>query len=167
MVIDALGEHALDGVVGQILPAGDSHTHTFTVKVDLPAEPGLKTGMFGRFQLDKGTSKTILVPWTAVVERGELSSVFAVGSDQVARLRWVKVGRRIDQQVEILSGANIGERVLLDAARGIDGAAVRIVGAAISPIAPTECSVPCQPPRSRVARSVFQASGDGLSNLKR
>lgn len=167
VVIGALGEQALDGVVGQIIPAGDSHTHTFTVKVDLPAEPGLKTGMFGRFQLDKGTSKTILVPWTAVVERGELTSVFAVGSDQIARLRWVKVGRRIDQQVEILSGVNIGERVLLDATRGIDGAAVRIVDAATSPIVPTQCSVSCQPPRSRVASSVFQVSGNALSNLKR
>jgi RND family efflux transporter MFP subunit len=167
VVIGALGEHALDGVVGQIIPAGDSHTHTFTVKVDLPAEPGLKTGMFGRFQLDKGMSKTILVPWTAVVERGELTSVFAVGSDQIARLRWVKAGRRIDQQVEILSGVNIGERVLLDATRGIDGAAVRIVDAATSPIVPTQCSVSCQPPRSRVASSVFQVSGNALSNLKR
>jgi len=167
VVIDALGEHALDGVVGQILPAGDSHTHTFTVKVDLPAESALKTGMFGRLQLNKGSSKTILLPWTSVVERGELSSVFAVGSDQIARLRWVKVGRRIDQQVEILSGVSIGERVLLDATRGIDGAAVWIIDAATSLIVPTQCSISCQPHQSRVARSVFQASGNGLSDLKR
>ncbi len=143
MVIDALGEQALDGVVGQILPAGDSQTHTFTVKVDLPAELGLKTGMFGRFQLEKGTSKTILVPWTAVVERGELTSVFAVGSDQIARLRWVKVGRRLDQQVEILSGVNGGESVLLDATRGIDDMAVKIVDTTASPAVPTPCSVSC------------------------
>jgi RND family efflux transporter MFP subunit len=127
VVIDALGGRALAGVVGQILPAGDPHTHTFTVKVDLPPAPGLKTGMFGRFQLDKGTSRTILVPETAVVERGQLTSVFAVGSDQIARLRWVKVGRRFDNQVEILSGVNVGESVLLDAARGVDGATVQMV----------------------------------------
>ncbi|BFU93350.1 MAG: RND transporter [Nitrospira sp.] len=166
VVIDAVGDQALDGVVGQILPAGDSQTHTFTVKVDLPAESGLKTGMFGRFQLDKGTSKTILVPWTAVVERGELTSVFAVGSDGIARLRWVKVGRRLDQQVEILSGVNVGESVLLDATRGIDGAAVRIVHAAGSPVLPTLCRVPCQSPQSRVASSVFKGSASGLYTLK-
>ena len=167
VVIDALGEQALDGVVGQILPAGDSQTHTFTVKVDLPAELGLKTGMFGRFQLEKGTSKTILVPWTAVVERGELTSVFAVGSDQIARLRWVKVGRRLDQQVEILSGVNVGESVLLDATRGIDGAVVKIVDTMASPVVPTPCSVSCQSPRSRGASSVAQVSDSGLSYLKR
>ena len=167
VVIDALGEQALDGVVGQILPAGDSQTHTFTVKVDLPAELGLKTGMFGRFQLEKGTSKTILVPWTAVVERGELTSVFAVGSDQIARLRWVKVGRRLDQQVEILSGVNVGESVLLDATRGIDGMAVKIVDTTASPGVPTPCSLSCQSPRSRGASSVAQVSDSGLYYLKR
>jgi len=167
VVIDALGEQALDGVVGQILPVGDSQTHTFTVKVDLPAEPGLKTGMFGRFQLAKGTSKTILVPGTAVVERGELTSVFAVGSDQIARLRWVKVGRHLGQQIEILSGVNVGESVLLDATRGIDGVVVKIVDAATSAALPTMCSLSCQPPWSKDASSVAQVSDSGLSYVKR
>ena len=159
VVIDALGEQAMAGVVGQILPTGDSQTHTFTVKVDLPAEPGLKTGMFGRFQLDKGTRKTILVPWTAVVEHGELTNVFAVGSDQIAHLRWVKVGRRLDQQVEILSGVNVGESVLLDATRGIEGAAVKAVDTATWPAMTMPCGVACQSSRLRAANSVYQVSG--------
>ena len=159
VVIDALGEQAMAGVVGQILPTGDSQTHTFTVKVDLPAEPGLKTGMFGRFQLDKGTRKTILVPWTAVVEHGELTSVFAVGSDQIAHLRWVKVGRRLDQHVEILSGVNVGESVLLDATRGIEGAAVKAVDTATWPAMTMPCGVACQSSRLRAANSVYQVSG--------
>lgn len=133
IVIDALAPQGLIGVVSQILPAGDPQTHTFLVKVDLPPTPGLKSGMFGRLRLDKGTSKTILLPASALIERGELTSVFVVGSDQIARLRWIKAGRRFDNQVEILSGMNVGERVLLDGARGVDGAAVHIVEAAASP----------------------------------
>ena len=137
VVIDALGGQALTGLVSQILPAGDPQTHTFMVKVDLPKTPGLKTGMFGRFQLDKGLTPTILVPLAAVVERGELSSLYVVGSDQTARLRWVKLGRRFEQQVEILSGLNIGERVLVDGSRGVDGAAVQIVEMVASPAGKT------------------------------
>lgn len=135
--IDALGGQVLTGVVAQILPVGDPQTHTFTVKVDLPPVPGLKTGMFGRFQLEKGTSRTILLPASVLVERGELTSVFAVGADSIGRLRWVKVGRRFDKQVEILSGLNVGERVLLEGARGIDGAEVQIVETVASPAAKT------------------------------
>jgi RND family efflux transporter MFP subunit len=166
VVIDALGEQALNGVVGQILPAGDSQTHTFTVKVDLPAEPGLKTGMFGRFQLDKGTSKTILVPSTAIVEHGELTSVFAVGPDRIARLRWVKVGRRPDQQAEILSGVNVGESVLRDATRGIEGAAVTTVDTVASLAVTKPCNVSCRSSRQRDAGPVFRVSGNGLEHVK-
>ncbi len=133
VVIDALGLDILIGRVSQILPAGDPQTHTFMVKVDLPDTPGLKTGMFGRFQLEKGATPTILVPLTAIVERGELTSLYAVGADHVARLRWVKLGRRFEQQVEILSGLNEGERVLTDGSRGVDGATVQIAETVAAP----------------------------------
>mgnify|MGYP001764698181 CR=1 FL=1 len=103
------------------------------VKVDLPKTSGLKTGMFGRFPLDRGATQTILVPLTALVERGELSSVYIVGSDQIARLRWVKVGRRFERQAEILSGINEGERIVADGSRGIDGAAVQVVETVAGP----------------------------------
>lgn len=133
VAIDALGGQVLDGVVSQILPAGDPQTHTFMVKVDLPATPGLKTGMFGRLQLDKGTSRTIVLPSTAVIERGEMTSVFVVGSDRVARLRWVKLGRRFDGRTEVLSGLNEGERVLLDGLRGVDGVLVKPIESVAGP----------------------------------
>lgn len=126
VIIDALPGQPLSGRVSQMLPAGDPQTHTFTVKVDLPPTPGLKTGMFGRLQLDKGVSRTIVLPFSSVLERGELTSVFVVDPDHVARLRWVRAGRRFNQQIEILSGINEGERVLIDASRGSDGAIVRI-----------------------------------------
>ncbi|MFO0706213.1 MAG: efflux RND transporter periplasmic adaptor subunit [Nitrospira sp.] len=124
--IDALPGRTLNGVVSQILPAGDPQTHTFTVKVDLPDVQGLKSGMFGRFQLDKGTSHTIVLPASAIVERGELTNVFVVGADRIARLRLVKVGRRFDRRLEILSGVNVGEQVLLEGTRGVDGVSVTI-----------------------------------------
>lgn len=136
VLIDALEAQTLSGVVSQILPAGDPQTHTFMVKVDLPKTAGLKTGMFGRFQLDKGTTHTILIPASAVVERGELTSVYVVGADRIARLRWIKAGRRFEQQLEILSGVNPGERVLLDGSRGVDGATVQISNPVATPAAP-------------------------------
>ncbi|MFO0775346.1 MAG: efflux RND transporter periplasmic adaptor subunit [Nitrospiraceae bacterium] len=128
VLIDAVGPQPLAGTVSQILPAGDPQTHTFMVKVDLPASQTIKTGMFGRFVLERGTAQTLLVPVSAVVTRGELTSVFTVGVDAVSRLRWVKVGRRLGDELEVLSGVTVGERVLVDAAQGVDGLAVRVAG---------------------------------------
>ncbi len=133
VVIDALNGQALKGIVSQILPAGDPQTHTFMVTVDLPPAPELKTGMFGRLQLEKGVSQTMVVPLSSVVERGEMTSLFVVGSDQVSRLRWIKTGRQFEEQIEILSGVNVGERVLLDGARGVDGAMVHAMATIAAP----------------------------------
>jgi multidrug efflux pump subunit AcrA (membrane-fusion protein) len=121
----AEGADPLKGRVSQILPAGDPQTHTFTMKVDLPTTAGLKSGMFGRLRLEKGVSTTLLLPKSSLIERGELASLFVVGSDQVARLRWVKIGRTLEQGVEILSGVDAGERVVVDASKGRDGAPVQ------------------------------------------
>jgi RND family efflux transporter MFP subunit len=125
VVIDALDARALSGTVAQVLPTGDPATHTFLVKIDLPPTPGLKSGMFGRVQLDTGSSETLVVPKAARVERGALTGVFVVGPDMIARLRWVKVGRSVGDGVEILSGLNPGERVLADGSKGSDSVRVQ------------------------------------------
>lgn len=124
VMIDALGSKTLPGIVAQILPTGDPATHTFLVKVELPPTPGLKTGMFGRMLLDKGTGQTLVVPRSAVIERGELTGLYVVGSDSLARLRWVKLGRPAGESIEILSGLTAGERLLTDASAGIEGARI-------------------------------------------
>ena len=137
VVIDALGPEPIQGRVSQILPAGDPQTHTFTIKVDLPKTAGLKSGMFGRLTLEKGISETIFLPKSVFVERGELASLFVVGNDEVARLQWVKVGRTFAQGVEILSGVNAGERVIVDGTKGRDGAHVQnMTAVALPPQAP-------------------------------
>lgn len=133
IVVDALGAQTLTGTISQILPAGDPRTHTFLVKVDLPPTPGLKTGMFGRVQLDKGAAETMVVPKSAVVERGELTGVFVIGPDHIARLRWVKVGRTVGGKLEILSGLRVGEWVLLEGSKGADGARVRVLDVTATP----------------------------------
>ncbi|MGE3151644.1 MAG: efflux RND transporter periplasmic adaptor subunit [Nitrospiraceae bacterium] len=133
VTIDALTGQSLAGSVAQILPTGDPATHTVLVKIDLPPTSGLKTGMFGRMQLDKGTGRTLVVPRTAVIERSDLTGVYVVGSDSLAHLRWVKLGRPVGDQVEVLSGLNQGERVLMQGRQGNEGVRVEADQAVASP----------------------------------
>jgi RND family efflux transporter MFP subunit len=128
ILIDALGAVPLQGTVAQVLPTGDPATHTFLVKVDLPPTEGVKSGMFGRMQLETGSRDTLVAPRAAIVERGGLTGVFVVGADRVARLRWIKVGRAVGEQMEVLSGLNVHEQVLADGAKGADGAPVQAPG---------------------------------------
>jgi RND family efflux transporter MFP subunit len=112
--------------VSEIVPSVDSASRTYVVKLDLPATPGLRTGMFGRAIFPLGVQKVAAIPLAALMERGQLQSVFVV-EDSVAHTRLVTTGRRTSDAVEVLSGLNAGEKVVLPVPVGLqDGARVEV-----------------------------------------
>jgi RND family efflux transporter MFP subunit len=112
VVIDALGEQAIAGKVVQIVPAADPASRTFTVKIDLPANSQIRSGLFGRARFARGERQSIFVPQTAVLSRGQLQAVYVVGKDQAASLRYVTLGAASAQQIEVLSGLEAGDQVI-------------------------------------------------------
>ncbi len=112
VVIDALGDQAITGKVVQIVPAADPASRTFTVKIDLPGNPQIRSGLFGRARFARGERQSILVPQTAVISRGQLQAVYVVGQDRLASLRYVTLGTPSAQQVEVLSGLEAGDQVV-------------------------------------------------------
>jgi HlyD family secretion protein len=54
------------------------------------------------------------VPERAVVARGGLEIAWAVGTDGRVALRYVRTGRRAGGSVEVRSGLEAGEKVVLD-----------------------------------------------------
>lgn len=124
VVVDSLAR-TLPGRVAEIIPAADPTSRTVTVKLDLPATPGLRTGLFGRARFPAAERQALLVPLTALVERGQLTSAYVVDARGIARLRLVTTGARYGDRVEILSGLDAGERVAVEGApRLSDGASV-------------------------------------------
>jgi RND family efflux transporter MFP subunit len=112
VVIDSLGDQPITGRVVQIVPAADPGSRTFTVKVDLPANPQMRTGLFGRAQFARGQHDAIAVPKTAVLSRGQLQAVYVIGAGQLASLRFVTLGATSGEQVEVLSGLQSGDRIV-------------------------------------------------------
>jgi len=115
---------ALDATVTAVAPSGDPTTHRVEVKVDLPAAPGLRAGLFARLLVPgMAAEPRITVPAAALFERGGLTGVFVV-SEGRARLRWVAPGAGEGEVVEVRAGVFAGERVALDPSTLTDGAAV-------------------------------------------
>jgi RND family efflux transporter MFP subunit len=106
-------ETDLEGVVSEIAPAADPGSRTFLVKLDLPATPSLRAGQFGRVAMPVGGTSALRVPAAAVVVRGQMELVFVV-SEGKARLRIVKTGKRIGDDVELVSGVDAGESVVVE-----------------------------------------------------
>ncbi len=125
VALEAL-DRRLTARVSEIVPAVDAASRAYTVKIDLPALPNVRSGMFGRAWFPMGARKVVAVPAAAVVERGQLQSVFVV-EDGVARNRLVTTGKRQPDAVEVLSGLSEGEKVVSPVPPGLaDGARVEV-----------------------------------------
>jgi RND family efflux transporter MFP subunit len=110
--IDALGSLEIAGKVVQIVPAADPGSRSFLVKIELPRNATLRSGLFGRAQFPRGERSALLIPRAAVVERGQLQAVYVLDSEQIAGLHYVTLGRTSGQQVEVLSGLEGGEKLV-------------------------------------------------------
>jgi multidrug efflux pump subunit AcrA (membrane-fusion protein) len=89
------------------------------VKIDLPAIPQLRSGMFGRAFFPLGSRTVVAVPASAIVERGQLQFVF-VAEEGTARTRLVTTGQRSKDAVEVLSGLNAGEKIVTPVPMGLE-----------------------------------------------
>lgn len=115
--LDALGVGEMAGQVAEIVPATDPATRTYTVKITLPVETRIRSGMFGRAHFQMGERPSILIPGTALVRQGQLTGVFIVGEGGRTQLRLVTLGEEREGRREILSGLTPGERLVTESAR--------------------------------------------------
>lgn len=105
----------LIGTVNEIATAADSFSRTFRVKVDLPSQAGLRSGQFARLLVPVGESDSLRVPASAIVYRGQMEIVFVV-TKQHAHMHLVKTGKQFFDEIEVLSGLQAGDAVVVSGA---------------------------------------------------
>ena len=106
----------LDTVItGKLTELSTSATGTggqYLAAVELPDTPSsVRSGMYAAvaFPTNGTTSKTVIVPKEALVEQGQLIGIYTLGQDNTAILRWLRLGKTLDNGVEVLSGLSEGE----------------------------------------------------------
>jgi len=103
------------GTVAEIVPNADPATHTFVAKVDL-GNADVASGVSGRAEIPGDPIERIVIPTSAVHQRGGLELVIVHADDGTARTRAVRTGAFVDaDRVEVLSGIKAGESVVVDA----------------------------------------------------
>lgn len=108
------------GMVAEISPAIDPRSRTMPIKINLDDSTGLRTGMFARVTMPGRSYTTIMIPETAIVPFGQLKKVFVVDNNR-AHMRLVRTGLRKNGRVEILSGLEAGERIVIRGNRLLTG----------------------------------------------
>jgi hypothetical protein len=104
----------------------DAASRSYTVKIDLPSLPTLRSGAFGRASFSLGSRSSLAIPMGAVTVRGQLQSVM-VAENGIAHTRLITAGQQSKDQTEVLSGLTAGESVIYPVPPGLsDGAAVEV-----------------------------------------
>jgi RND family efflux transporter MFP subunit len=125
---------SVTGVIRSLAPSLDLQSRNGLVYVDLPdaAAKGFRSGMFARGEFELNSSDALTVPQDALSLREGFSYVFRLSTlnGDLAKVEQVKVqlGRRQDNQVEIVSGIQSGDRLVASGAAFLsDGDTVKVV----------------------------------------
>ncbi len=111
----------IPGKITEILPAVDPLSRSFTVKVSLSGD-GLRSGLYAKMRIVSGKKEIILAPRSAIVEKGQLTGVYAVDGQDVVTYRLVRTGKEYDGHLEILSGLKPNDRIIVQGVeKAVDG----------------------------------------------
>lgn len=104
----------LMGEVAEIAPAANPMSRTAPVKINIPSGPDLRVGQFARIGLEGSGESTLMITESGVLRRGQMEVVFVVDEkEKVARLRLVRTGAVYDGDVEVMSGLDPGDLVVV------------------------------------------------------
>ena len=90
-------------------------TRTFTIEVVVPNKAeSLRPGMFSRVNMNLGEIKALLVPSLAVMKQtGTNERYVFVFEEGKAIRKTVQVGKLFDDRIEILSGLNPNDQLIV------------------------------------------------------
>jgi multidrug efflux pump subunit AcrA (membrane-fusion protein) len=128
LFVDAYPDRTFVGKVSRISPAVNTATRAFPFEALVPNRDAvLKPGTFARVHIESGKEDQVLtLPYTALQYRYGVNRVFVVDNDKLI-VRELKVGDRMGERIEILTGVSAGDRVAVtDVEKLTDGAKVSV-----------------------------------------
>ena len=104
------------GMVSYVYPTLNTEARTVRVRLELP-NPGLKLkpGMYGNVTVQTDAVNTLVIPKEAVLETGLRQLVFLDRGQGRYEPASVKLGRRSQDDVEVLEGLKEGDRIVTSA----------------------------------------------------
>ncbi len=129
-MVTAASGAKVEGTVRTIAPTVDAATRNALVYVDLPANAGVKAGMFAKGEFALGTANALTLPQQALVLRDGFTYAMRVEANNKVSQVKLETGRRVGDAVEIKQGAKTSDRFVASGASFLaDGDTVKIVDA--------------------------------------
>lgn len=127
--VSGYGDRKFTGTVTRVSPVADPNTRQVQILASIPNSAGtLVGGLFAEGRVNAESRSALVLPATAIDQRGATPAVMRVRGGRVERVT-VKIGIRDEQRenFEITDGLQRGDTVLLGAAQAIgEGKQVRV-----------------------------------------
>jgi RND family efflux transporter MFP subunit len=126
--VDAYPDKAIAGKMSRLSPAVNTATRAFPFEALVPnGDALLKPGTFARVRVQTNKTDQILtLPYAALQYRYGVNRVFVVNGDHLVA-KELKVGERLGDRIEIVSGVNAGDPVAMtDVDKLVDGLKVSV-----------------------------------------
>jgi len=126
--VDSAGSESFTGKISRLSPGIDPRTRLSRVEVELaPVPASALPGQFARVTLGQDIPVGLTIPVAALRRDREGEFVYVVDSHDIVRRQAVGVGLRLHDRVEILTGLNKGDRVVVAGFLGLKpGKKVRV-----------------------------------------
>jgi len=114
--LDTYGSEEFEGVISIVYPEADATTHTLPVEVQMKnADRRVRPGMFARVTISYGVQSRVVVPDQAVVKQVGAGDyyVYVLKGDGTVSYNKVELGRRFENEYEVLSGVDNGATVVV------------------------------------------------------
>jgi RND family efflux transporter MFP subunit len=110
--VDAYPDRTFIGKVSRISPAVNTATRAFPFEALVPNQDAvLKPGTFARVHIESGKTDNVLtLPYATMQYRYGVNRVFLLEGDKLTAHE-LKVGERLGDRIEIISGVKAGDRV--------------------------------------------------------
>ena len=112
--VPALKTGPLEGTICTIVPRADPKSRSFIVKINLPINKKVKSGLFARARIPMGHGRRLLIGNKGVIRRGQLTGLYVVDAENTAHFRLIRIGRAFGDSVEVLSGLKDGDRYVTE-----------------------------------------------------
>jgi RND family efflux transporter MFP subunit len=113
---------SLSGKVNEVSVSAKNTGGQYLVKINLDkTDNTVLSGMFVNVQfpvanaIQTKTTEKVLVPESALVQQGQLTGIYTIGTGNIAILRWLRIGKNFGNQVEVLSGLSANEQYIVSA----------------------------------------------------
>ncbi len=101
-----------EGVIDQVYPTVDAKNQTIPVRIVIKNNTNLFPGLFSKIKITKNSAPRLILPKTAIIQKGEKSYVFIPQSDGSFTPKEIHVTQINSQNFAIHSGLKEGDKVV-------------------------------------------------------